>query len=149
MSLQCFTSMPLTKVDEKSNICRDLGKPLSLPRVVQYSWGSCTEQNIQEESNIFGLPWSPPMWHQGWTSARPILHTVLPEVLPIPREWLGLGHHLYCCKTCKPNHQPLPRFRKMAPNVSVRTKLIHIQINCPCILYFPHNSGRRNRDQGR
>ena len=31
--------MPPTKADEKSNICWDLGRPLFLPRVVQYSKG--------------------------------------------------------------------------------------------------------------
>lgn len=71
------------------------------------------------------------MWHQQWSSARPISHTVLPEVLPILRERLGLEHYLCCCKTCKLNHQPLPRFRKKAPNVSARIKLTYIQINCP------------------
>lgn len=48
MSVQCFTSMPLTKIDEKSNICQVLRRPPSLIGVVQYSWGFCTEQNIQE-----------------------------------------------------------------------------------------------------
>ena len=94
--------MPPTKADEKSNICWDLGRPLFLPRVVQYSWGTHTEQNIQEEeSNIFGPLWSPLMRHQWWSSARPASHTVLREVLPILRGRLGLGHYLLCCKTCR------------------------------------------------
>lgn len=112
----------------------DLRRPLALPEVMQYSWGSRTKQNIPEDSNICSPPWSPP---DGASMGKPLPGPPHPPSSLRSRPSL---ENTWAWETiavaAKPANQttrPFPGLGK-GPQMLQRAKQIHIQINCPCIL---------------